>query len=145
MQLHELTIHDAHNLLTAKKISSQELTRAVLDRIKAVDDKIGAYLTVDAKGAMAQAKFADTKIAEGRHTPLTGIPLSIKDVMCSQDLRTTCGSRILEDFIPPYNATVVQKLTDAGAVICGKVNMDEFAAALPFLAKVRAILDEARM
>ncbi len=127
MQPHELTIHDAHNLLKAKKISSQELTRAVLDRIKAVDDKIGAYLTVDAEGAMAQAEFADTMIGDGNMTPLTGIPLSIKDVMCSLDLRTTCGSRILEDFVPPYNATVVQKLTDAGAVICGKVNMDEFA------------------
>ncbi len=127
MQPHELTIHDAHNLLKAQKISSQELTRAVLDRIKAVDDKIGAYLTVDAEGAMAQAEFADTMIGDGNMTPLTGIPLSIKDVMCSQDLRTTCGSRILADFIPPYNATVVQKLTDAGAVICGKVNMDEFA------------------
>jgi len=127
MQLWELTIENAHRLLKNKEISSLELTRAVLDRIDALDRQIGAYITVAADSAIAEARLADKAISEGRCLPLTGIPLAIKDLICTEGLRTTCASRILENFIPPYDATVIKKLKHAGAVIVGKSNMDEFA------------------
>jgi aspartyl-tRNA(Asn)/glutamyl-tRNA(Gln) amidotransferase subunit A len=127
MQLHELTIHEAHRLLKNKDISSRELTRAVLDRIAAVDNKIDAFITVSQELALQQADQADAMIAGGNCAPLTGIPLGIKDLMCTRDLATTCGSQILKSFVPPYDATVIRKLKDAGAVIVGKLNMDEFA------------------
>jgi len=127
MKLHELTIHKAHELLKQKEISSVELTRAVLDRIEAVDDKVGAYITVAGDIAMKQAQLADRAISNGKCRPLTGIPLAIKDLICTKGLKTTCASKILENFIPQYNATVIKKLTNQGAVIIGKTNMDEFA------------------
>lgn len=127
MKLYELTIQDAHRLLKQREISSQELTQAVLDRIDAVDEAVGAYITVDGETALAQARIADKAISEGRITPLTGIPIALKDLICTKGLRTTCGSKILENFIPPYDATVVKKLRKEGAVIVGKLNMDEFA------------------
>ena len=117
MKLHELTIHEAHTLLLKKEISSQELTTAVLGRVHEVDGKVGAYITVTDEQAISQAGLADQAIAEGTVTPLTGIPLSIKDIVCTKGIRTTCGSKILENFIPPYNATVIKKLKAAGAVI----------------------------
>jgi len=127
MKLYELSIQEAHRLLRKKEISSQDLTRAILDRINAVDEKVGAYITVDPETAMAQAETADKAISEGRLTPLTGIPIALKDLICTKGLRTTCGSKILENFIPPYDASVVKKLKKDGAVIIGKLNMDEFA------------------
>ena len=127
MKLHELTIEQASGLLKNKEIGSVELTRAVLDRIEAVDGKVGAFLTIDADGAMAQAEAADHRLARGDTVPLTGIPLGIKDLICTQGLRTTCASKMLENFIPPYDATVISRLKKAGAVIVGKLNMDEFA------------------
>lgn len=127
MKLHQLTIEQAGGLLKNKEISSLELTRAVLARIQAVDDRIGAYLTVDAEGALAQAQAADRRLAAGDAAPLTGIPLGIKDVICTKGLRTTCASKILENYVPPYDATVIARLKNAGAVIVGKLNMDEFA------------------
>jgi aspartyl-tRNA(Asn)/glutamyl-tRNA(Gln) amidotransferase subunit A len=127
MQAFELTIGAAGDLLQRGEISALELTRAVLARIEALDGRVGAYLTVDAEGALAQARQSDDFRARGQATALTGIPLSIKDVICTRGLRTTCGSRLLDNFIPPYDATVMQKLRQAGAVILGKTNMDEFA------------------
>jgi aspartyl-tRNA(Asn)/glutamyl-tRNA(Gln) amidotransferase subunit A len=127
MKLYELTIQQAGELLKNREITSLELTRAVLNRIASVDGKVGAYLTVDADGAMAQAEAADQRLASGKTTPLTGIPLGIKDLICTRGLRTTCASKILEHFIPPYDATVISQLKNAGAVIVGKLNMDEFA------------------
>jgi aspartyl-tRNA(Asn)/glutamyl-tRNA(Gln) amidotransferase subunit A len=127
MKLYELTIQDAHRLLKRKEISSQELTRSVLGRIEAVDATIGAYITVDPETAMAQARRADAAISENNISALTGIPLALKDLICTKGLRTTCASKILENFVPPYDATVVKKLKKAGAVIVGKANMDEFA------------------
>ncbi len=127
MELHALTIEEASGLLKNKDISSVELTLAVLDRIDAVDGKVGAYLTVDADGAMAQAADADRRLSAGDGDRLTGIPLGIKDLMCTRGVRTTCASKILENFIPPYDATVITRLKKAGAVLVGKLNMDEFA------------------
>jgi len=127
MKLHELTLEQASDLLKKKEISSVELTRAVFERIEAVDGKVGAFLTLDKEGALEQAAAADRRLASGDAEPLTGIPLGIKDLMCTRGLRTTCASKILENFIPPYDATVIAKLKAAGAVIVGKLNMDEFA------------------
>jgi len=127
VELYELSIGEAHQLLKNKDISSRELTRAVLDRIGAVDDQIDAFITVCRELALQQAEKADALIAGGNSTPLTGIPLGIKDLMCTRNLTTTCGSQILKNFVPPYDATVIRKLNDAGAVTVGKLNMDEFA------------------
>ena len=92
-----------------------------------VDEKIHAYITVCRDSAVKEAAAADKRIKEGDATPLTGVPIAIKDIFCTKDVRTTCASRILENFVPPYDATVVRKLKEAGAVILGKLNMDEFA------------------
>jgi aspartyl-tRNA(Asn)/glutamyl-tRNA(Gln) amidotransferase subunit A len=122
-----LTIREAQRLLQKREISSRELTRAVLDRIQAVEGKVDAYLTIAEDAAMKQADQADRAISMGRGSALSGIPLGLKDIICTRDLRTTCASRMLANFMPPFDATVVQKLKDAGAVIVGKLNMDEFA------------------
>jgi len=127
MNLYELGIHEAHGLLKNKDISSQELTRAVLDRIGALEDRIGAFITVTEDSAMAEAKQADQMISDGNISPLTGIPLAVKDLICTMGVPTTCGSKILEGFVPPFDATVIKKLKAQGAVVVGKTNMDEFA------------------
>ncbi len=127
MTLHQLTIQQAHAHLTAKEITSVELTQAVLDRISAVDSRIGAYITVNAESALKTAEHADKAIAAGNAGPLTGIPLAVKDLICTRGVRTTCASKILSGFIPPYNAAVIDKLNACQAVIIGKANMDEFA------------------
>jgi aspartyl-tRNA(Asn)/glutamyl-tRNA(Gln) amidotransferase subunit A len=114
-------------MLAARKISAVELTRDVLDRIEKVEDKVKAYITLDPEGALKQAEEADREIKEGKGGALSGIPVSIKDVLCTENMRTTCGSRILENFVPPYDATAVVKMKKAGAVLLGKVSMDEFA------------------
>ena len=114
-------------MLAARKISAVELARDVLDRIEKVEDKVKAYSTLDPEGALKQAEEADREIKEGKGGALSGIPVSIKDVLCTENMRTTCGSRILENFVPPYDATAVVKMKKAGAVLLGKVSMDEFA------------------
>lgn len=127
MKLHELKIHEAHELLKKKEISSRDLMQSVLGRIRDVEEKVGAYITVDENISMTQADAADKAISEGKITALTGIPMGIKDLICTKGMKTTCGSKFLEDFIPPYNATVMEKLYANGAVVAGKLNMDEFA------------------
>ena len=125
--LRQLTIHDAHDLLKRKEISSVELTRAYLRRIDAVEERVKAFVTVTGDTALKQAQRADERIATSDFTSLTGVPMQIKDVMCTSGIRTTCSSRMLEDFIPTYNATAVEKLFSQDAVLLGKGNMDEFA------------------
>jgi aspartyl-tRNA(Asn)/glutamyl-tRNA(Gln) amidotransferase subunit A len=126
-ELSKLTIVKAHQLLKEKKISSVELTQSCLNRIRDVDKSIHACVTICADSALEEAETADKVIRSGNITPLTGIPALIKDNMCTAGLRTTCSSKMLENFIPPYNATVVSKLKNSNAVILGKTNMDEFA------------------
>ncbi|MDH4274550.1 MAG: Asp-tRNA(Asn)/Glu-tRNA(Gln) amidotransferase subunit GatA [Gammaproteobacteria bacterium] len=113
--------------LQAKKISSVELTQTYLERIKRLDPGLNSFVTVTAERALTQARVADTQRAAGKGGPLTGIPLAQKDIFCTQGVKTTCGSRMLDNFIAPYNATVVEKLDAAGMVMLGKTNMDEFA------------------
>jgi aspartyl-tRNA(Asn)/glutamyl-tRNA(Gln) amidotransferase subunit A len=124
---YRLTIHEASELLKKKEISSVELTRAYLERIDAVEPKVKALVTVTAEKALEQAGKADEAIAAGNAGPLTGVPVVIKDNMCTSGIRTTCSSRMLENFIPPYDATVVEKLNAGGMVMVGKSNLDEFA------------------
>ena len=125
--LHELTIHEAHRRLAAREISSVELTQDCLDRIHQVEDRVRSFLAITEELALDQARQADQRIAGGQAGPLTGVPVQIKDVICTRGVNTTCGSRMLQDFLPVYNATVVDKLYQQGAVMLGKGNMDEFA------------------
>lgn len=127
MELTNLTIQEASQLLKTKKISSVELTQAMLKRIHDVDTKIKSYVTIADDFALAQAKQADERIAKNENlTPLTGIPFAMKDCISTRGVKTTCSSKILENYVPQYNATVTNKLADAGAVLVGKTNMDEF-------------------
>jgi aspartyl-tRNA(Asn)/glutamyl-tRNA(Gln) amidotransferase subunit A len=127
MSLHKLTIHELGEMLGRRQVSAGELTRDVLQRIEKVEDRIKAYITLDREKALAQAEAADKELKDGTGGALCGIPLSIKDVLCTDGMRTTCGSRILENFVPPYDATSIMKLKQAGGVLLGKVSMDEFA------------------
>jgi aspartyl-tRNA(Asn)/glutamyl-tRNA(Gln) amidotransferase subunit A len=123
----QFTIHEASRLLRSQQLSSVELTRAYLERIQQVESRVHALVTVTDDLALEQARRADELIAAGDAGPLTGIPVVIKDNMCTRGIRTTCSSMMLENFVPPYNATVVEKLNAHNMVTLGKSNMDEFA------------------
>lgn len=123
----KFTIHETHRLLKEKQLSSVELTRTYLERIQEVEPQVHSLVTVTDELALKQAQKADKLIAAGSINPLTGIPIIIKDNMCTRGIRTSCSSKMLENFVPPYDATVVEKLNDCGAVMVGKANMDEFA------------------
>jgi aspartyl-tRNA(Asn)/glutamyl-tRNA(Gln) amidotransferase subunit A len=125
--LNWLTISRASELLRSREISSTDLTRACLDRIANVDGRVRAFLTVTADQALEAAASADARLAAGDDGPLLGIPVALKDVLSTAGVRTTCGSRMLEAYVPPYDATAVARLNAAGAVALGKTNMDEFA------------------
>ncbi|MBA7657865.1 Glutamyl-tRNA(Gln) amidotransferase subunit A [subsurface metagenome] len=122
-----MTIHEAHRLLKAKQLSSVELTKACLERIHRVEPKVHALVTITDELALKQAQKADELIAVGNTNPLTGIPVLIKDNICTKGILTTCSSKMLENFVPPYDAAVVERLNNCGAVVLGKANMDEFA------------------
>jgi aspartyl-tRNA(Asn)/glutamyl-tRNA(Gln) amidotransferase subunit A len=127
MNLFDLSIQEAHDLLINRQVSSLELTSAVLDHIHNTDPLIRAFVTVSDDIALEQARQADQCLHSGEGiTPLTGIPFAVKDCISTRDLRTTCSSKILENYIPQYDATVIKRLSDSGAVLIGKHNMDEF-------------------
>jgi len=122
-----MTATELARLLADKKVSSVEITKAVLNRIEAADKQVNAYVTLTPESALALAEEADRRLASGDGKPFTGIPIAVKDNMCVKGRRTTCGSRILHNFVPPYDATVVRLLRDEGMVMVGAANMDEFA------------------
>jgi aspartyl-tRNA(Asn)/glutamyl-tRNA(Gln) amidotransferase subunit A len=121
------TLKQLSALLVQKKLSSVELTQSCLDRVARLNPGLNAFLTIDAERSLAQARAADAQIAAGEAQPLTGIPVAHKDIFCAKGWRTTCGSKMLANFVSPYDAHVVEKLNATGAVILGKTNMDEFA------------------
>ncbi len=127
-ELHQLTIHEAHMLLKQRKISSLDLTKSVLKRIAEMEGKVHACVTIAEDMALKEAEKVDNYIKTAHEiTPLAGIPALIKDVICTKGIRTTCSSKMLENFVPPYDATVIEKLKAQKAIIIGKTNMDEFA------------------
>ncbi|MFB3044520.1 MAG: amidase, partial [Acidimicrobiia bacterium] len=128
MTLHELTIAEAGERLRAREVSSSDLLEAALDRASRTEAQLHAYLTIDREGAREAARRADADLADGiDHGPLHGVPVALKDNMCTRGVETTASSQILAGYIPPYDATVTRKLKEAGAVIVGKTNLDEFA------------------
>lgn len=127
-QLHKLTIQETRAALEAGETTSVELTEALFNHIKTVEPQVQAFLFMDEETALQQARTADEQRKQGKVvSPLHGVPLAIKDVICTRDVRTTCGSRMLENFVPPYDATVMVRLHEAGSILLGKTNCDEFA------------------
>jgi len=127
MELYSLTIHELQGKIKNGDVSAMQLVGSVFSRIDAVEERVHSYIRLMKDEALAAAAIADENIKKGDIQPLTGIPVALKDIVCTQGITTTCGSHILYNFVPPYNATVVEKLRDAGALFVGKANMDEFA------------------
>jgi aspartyl-tRNA(Asn)/glutamyl-tRNA(Gln) amidotransferase subunit A len=125
--LYALTIHEAAELLRRREITSLVLTESVLHRIQETEPHLNAFITITADLALAQARQADERLERGEAHPLTGVPAAIKDIICTKGVRTTCGSHMLENYIPPYDATAIERLRRVGMVMVGKTNMDEFA------------------
>lgn len=125
--MHQLTLAEITRALAAKEFSSTEITQHLLQRIKQLDPQLNSFITLSEDSALAQAKHADQRLAAGEQGPLLGAPLAHKDLFCTQGVKTSCASKMLDNFIAPYNATVVEKLNAAGTVSLGKLNMDEFA------------------
>lgn len=125
--LHQLTLAEVARGLADKQFSAQELATALLARIQQLDPQLNSFITVTEESALAQAKAADERLAKGETGALLGAPIAHKDLFCTQGVRTSCGSKILDAFVSPYDATVVERLADAGTVSLGKLNMDEFA------------------
>ncbi len=125
--MHKLTIAEIIAGLTERRFSSVEITQHYLDRIKRLDNRYNSFVTVTEEIALAQAKAADAQLAKGNAPALCGVPIAHKDIFCTNGVRTSCGSKMLDNFVPPYDATVVENMKNDGAVMLGKVNMDEFA------------------
>src|ERR1700684_2405850 len=126
-ELNRLTITQARERLRRREITSRELTRDCLDRIATIEPRLNAFITVCETEAMEQAEAADRRLAQGDAPALCGIPMGIKDIYCTRGVRTTCASKILEHFVPPFDATVIERLRADGAIFIGKTNLDEFA------------------
>lgn len=126
-RLHQMSLSESRQLLDAGNIRCTDLVGAVLKRIEKINPGINAYITVDKEAVYDQAQKADRRISQKKARPLTGIPLAVKDILCTRGLRTTCASRMLENFIPPYDATAIEKIRRQDAVLIGKTNMDEFS------------------
>ena len=127
MDLFQMTAHHLGELLRRKEVTSKEITLSVFERIQKVENRIHSFITLLPEQALKQAEEADARIQKGDAEPLTGIPVVLKDLICTRGIRTTCGSHILENFVPTYDATVTTRLKQAGVVFVGKANMDEFA------------------
>ena len=127
MELNQLTIHELQEKIKAGETTSTEIVQAVFRRIDAVEKDVHAYILLTREKALEGAVRADEEIKKGNIKTLTGIPIALKDLLCTKGVTTTCASHILHNYVPPYDATVVEKLRDAGAVFTGKTNMDEFA------------------
>src|SRR5512139_1271122 len=127
MSLENSSLRELSDALAAGQLSSVELTQRFLDRIAAANPGLNAFVTVEAERSLAQARAADDRRARGEAAPLTGIPIAHKDIWCAQGWRTTCGSRMLANFTSPYDAHVIARFNEAGTVVLGKCNMDEFA------------------
>lgn len=127
MELNQLTIHELQEKIKNGEVSAVQIAESVFTRIDAVEERVHSYIRLMKDEALAAARIADEEIKKGNIKALTGIPIALKDIVCTKGVTTTCGSRILNIFVPPYDATVVEKLRDAGAVFVGKANMDEFA------------------
>lgn len=127
MELTSFTLTELRAALRQGETTSVAATQAILDRITAVDNEIKSYITICDELALVQAEEADRRLAKGEQSPLLGVPVAVKDIICTRGVETTAGSKILEGFVPPYDAFVVRRLKEAGAVIVGKTNTDEFA------------------
>ncbi len=128
MTIHELTIHQLHDLLAKKEVTAREVTEALYNRIRVVEGQVQAYLMLTEEEAYRQADAVDQKIRRGEAIgELEGIPIGLKDILCTEGIQTTCGSKILKGYIPFYDATVIKKLKEKGTIFLGKLNMDEFA------------------
>ncbi|MEN6421144.1 MAG: Asp-tRNA(Asn)/Glu-tRNA(Gln) amidotransferase subunit GatA [Smithella sp.] len=127
MELNQLTIHELQEKIKNGEVSALQITESVFSRIDAVEERVHSYIRLMKEEALHAASKADDDIKKGDIKPLTGIPIALKDIVCTKGIVTTCGSHILHNFVPPYSATVVEKLTAAGAIYVGKTNMDEFA------------------
>lgn len=127
MELNQLTIHELQEKIKNGEVSATQIAESVFARIDAVEERVHSYIRLMKDEALNAAKKADEEIKKGNIKALTGIPIALKDILCTKGITTTCGSKILHNFVPPYDATVVEKLRDAGAVFVGKANMDEFA------------------
>jgi len=128
VKLYDLTIKQLSDMLAKKQISAVEITRSVLDRIEKLEPVLGCYITIIAEKALQNAEAVQKDIDSGNiKSPLAGIPMAVKDNICTEGILTTCASKMLSNFKPPYNATVIKKLYDSGAILLGKLNMDEFA------------------
>ena len=125
--LHYLTIHQLKELISKGDVSSVEITKDVLARIESVESNVKSFVSIHPDSAIKQASIADNLVSKGNINALTGIPAQLKDNLCTLGVNTTCSSRMLENFVPPYSATVVNKLYEVGSVFLGKGNMDEFA------------------
>jgi len=127
MQLHELTIHELRKLLNQGETTAAEVTGSIYERIMKLEPRVAAYLSLAEEMAMEEARGWDKRGFDDKTKPLAGVPLAVKDVICTKGIRTSCGSNILANFVPPYDATVALKLKEAGGILLGKTNMDEFA------------------